>query len=119
MAYGRQKGGLRYCPPAPCLLVQKLLSGNGFRAWECSKAMTKKAPGPEPDNPDNPDNSRICYCMKVHREELLTAIASGAQSIEALRDATRAGSGCGTCRSELLELLQEALPGQELDSRIW
>ena len=49
---------------------------------------------------------RICVCMKVHVETLLQAIRDGALSVEALREATRAGTGCGTCRTDLEQLLR-------------
>ncbi len=76
--------------------------------------------GPERlESADDPQNPRICYCMKIHREELAAAIAAGAHTVEALRQATTAGTGCGTCRSELLGLLREMLPGEAVDSRIW
>jgi NAD(P)H-nitrite reductase large subunit len=72
-----------------------------------------------PQPADDPTDPRICYCMKIHRDELAAAIAAGAHTVEALREATTAGTGCGTCRSELLMLLQEMLPDQEVDPRIW
>ena len=50
---------------------------------------------------------RICVCMKVHRETLRQAFLAGARSVEDLREATRAGGGCGTCRVDLIELLVE------------
>ncbi len=46
--------------------------------------------------------------MKVHEEALLAAIAAGAHGLEDLMARTRAGTGCGTCRSELLTLLRKA-----------
>ncbi len=45
--------------------------------------------------------------MKVHRDTLIRAIRAGHDDVEALREATRAGTGCGTCRSELIALLAE------------
>lgn len=68
---------------------------------------------------DERADPRICYCMKIHREELVAAIAAGARSVEDLREQTTAGTGCGTCRSELLALLRELLPGETVDSRLW
>lgn len=50
---------------------------------------------------------RICVCMKVHVEILLRAIRNGALSVKALGEATRAGTGCGTCRTDLEHLLRE------------
>ncbi|MHC4516177.1 MAG: (2Fe-2S)-binding protein [Planctomycetota bacterium] len=64
-----------------------------------------------PQPADDPTDPRIY--------ELAAAIAAGAHTVEALREATTAGTGCGTCRSELLMLLQEMLPDQEVDPRIW
>jgi len=76
--------------------------------------------GSEPlETKDDPQDPRICYCMKIHREELAAAIAAGAHTVEALRQATTAGTGCGTCRSELLGLLRELLPSKAVDPRIW
>ena len=54
------------------------------------------------------EGQRICICMKVHARTLRRAIQAGARSVEDLGHITRAGTGCGTCRSELLELLGEA-----------
>lgn len=53
------------------------------------------------------DNPRICFCMKVHRQTLLAAIDAGAHTLVALQARTRAGTGCGTCRIDLLQLLAE------------
>ncbi len=72
-----------------------------------------------PVSPDDPTIPRVCYCMKIHRNELEAAVAAGARTVEALREATSAGTGCGTCRSELLALLRELLPDEDVDSRIW
>lgn len=43
--------------------------------------------------------------MRVRMSTLTEAIARGAHTLEALQDATRAGMGCGTCRIDLLALL--------------
>ena len=45
--------------------------------------------------------------MKVHEKTLSRAIEAGARSVEKLRLATRAGTGCGTCRTDLEELLRQ------------
>lgn len=54
------------------------------------------------------DNPRVCFCMKVHRNSLLAAIRAGAHTLASLQARTRAGTGCGTCRIDLLHLLAEA-----------
>lgn len=52
-------------------------------------------------------NPRICFCMKVHRQTLLEAIRAGARTLAELQTRTRAGTGCGTCRIDLLQLLAD------------
>lgn len=47
----------------------------------------------------------VCNCHKVSEVRLREAIGGGAVSIEALALATKAGTGCGSCRSELSQLL--------------
>jgi nitrite reductase (NADH) large subunit len=49
----------------------------------------------------------VCNCNKVTEQSLCEAIAAGADSTEALGDATRAGTGCGSCKGELKQLLQK------------
>ena len=48
----------------------------------------------------------ICNCHKVTEETLVQTIAQGAGSVEELSAQTRAGTGCGSCRSELSQLVQ-------------
>lgn len=56
------------------------------------------------------DGVMVCFCMKVREGVLRTAMAAGARDLAALAEHTRAGTGCGTCRSELLQLLAEIPP---------
>ena len=49
----------------------------------------------------------VCNCHRVTDVALRAAIASGADSIEALGERTRAGTGCGSCKSELGRLVQQ------------
>lgn len=45
-----------------------------------------------------PDGAVICQCNTVTKRALVRCWRGGARSAPELRDATRAGSGCGTCR---------------------
>jgi nitrite reductase (NADH) large subunit len=47
----------------------------------------------------------VCACHKVTDKGIREAIEAGACSVEALADATRAGTGCGSCKSELVQLV--------------
>ncbi|MEN8723194.1 MAG: nitrate reductase [Alphaproteobacteria bacterium] len=47
----------------------------------------------------------ICSCMQVGTNDLKQAVKAGACSIDALGEATGAGTNCGSCRSELAQFL--------------
>jgi nitrite reductase (NADH) large subunit len=51
----------------------------------------------------------VCNCHKVSEARLREAIAGGAVTLEALSQATKAGTGCGSCRTELTQILGAAL----------
>ena len=85
---------------------------------EVSQPMANERQERDPD-------PEICVCWMVRRSTLLMAIAAHraaqakgdqpvggprdrvVQDLTALMDATRAGTGCGTCRMDLLALLAE------------
>lgn len=48
----------------------------------------------------------ICACFGVSRSAVEAAIAGGAQSFDAVAEATRAGTNCGSCRPEIRTLLR-------------
>jgi nitrite reductase (NADH) large subunit len=52
-----------------------------------------------------PAERLVCNCHKVTDRTLGDAIANGADSVEALGAATRAGTGCGSCKTELAQLI--------------
>jgi nitrite reductase (NADH) large subunit len=47
----------------------------------------------------------ICNCNHVSESAVLEAIRGGCDTLPALCDATRAGTGCGSCRGQLVSLL--------------
>jgi nitrite reductase (NADH) large subunit len=62
---------------------------------------------------DLPDNAQICNCNGVTKGRLKAAITDGCRSLRALCDATRAGTGCGSCKPQVQQVL-EALAGGAL-----
>lgn len=52
-----------------------------------------------------PGARMICTCHKVSELALEQAVAAGADSISALGAATKAGTGCGSCKSELAQII--------------
>ncbi len=47
----------------------------------------------------------VCNCQRVSESVLREAIDRGADSVAALGEVTRAGTGCGSCKSELGQLI--------------
>lgn len=55
-----------------------------------------------------PDEATICNCNGVSKAVISACIQSGACTLEAVMKATRAGTGCGSCKGQLKELLASA-----------
>ncbi len=49
----------------------------------------------------------ICRCHKVTEEVIVKAIKNGCKTVEAVGEATKAGTGCGSCKSKIQELINE------------
>jgi nitrite reductase (NADH) large subunit len=56
-----------------------------------------------------PDAATICSCLNVEKGTLCKAIAAGCSSVGALKEQTRAGTGCGSCVPLLGELVKKEL----------
>jgi ferredoxin-nitrate reductase len=48
----------------------------------------------------------VCSCMSIDEGTLASARAGGADTVQKLMDATTAGTGCGSCRPELVSMLR-------------
>ena len=48
-----------------------------------------------------PDDTRVCDCNNVTKAQIIEAVLQGATSVRAVCDATRASTGCGSCRPEV------------------
>ena len=62
---------------------------------------------------DLPDDAQLCNCNGVSKGAVAAAVANGCRSLKAVCDATRAGTGCGSCKPQVRELL-EAVAGDLL-----
>lgn len=56
----------------------------------------------------DPKARLVCNCHKVTEGALCDAVEAGADTVDALCAATKAGTGCGSCRSELGQILARA-----------
>jgi assimilatory nitrate reductase catalytic subunit len=50
----------------------------------------------------------VCACFAVGRNTILAAAAQGCRTVEAIGSSLHAGTNCGSCRSEIRELLSRA-----------
>lgn len=53
-----------------------------------------------------PLDRELCHCMKVTEREVLSAIRGGAWNVEDVGDACEAGTGCGSCREGIEEVIE-------------
>lgn len=64
------------------------------------------APTVAPNVGDLPDGTQICNCNGVSKGAIIAAVQCGNRSLKALCDATRAGTGCGSCKPQVQALLE-------------
>lgn len=48
----------------------------------------------------------ICNCHRVTESAIISSVKGGAESIEGVGERTRAGTGCGSCQTEVARLIQ-------------
>jgi nitrite reductase (NADH) large subunit len=56
-----------------------------------------------------PDSAQVCSCNNVSKATICAAVAGGAETLEALKRSTRAGTGCGGCVPLVTDLLKAEL----------
>jgi nitrite reductase (NADH) large subunit len=73
------------------------------------------------DVTDLPDTAQICNCNGVSKGKIISAVKDGYRSLKSVCDATRAGTGCGSCKPRvqaLLELASDGLVVNDPPSRV-
>ncbi|MDE3177254.1 MAG: molybdopterin-dependent oxidoreductase, partial [Pseudomonadota bacterium] len=63
-----------------------------------------------PRDPSADQGAIVCSCFGVGRKTIETAIAGGANNVEAIGARVRAGTNCGSCKPELGQILASARP---------
>jgi bacterioferritin-associated ferredoxin len=53
-----------------------------------------------------------CICRAVTDDQVSAAVDGGATTVKAVAAQTRAGTGCGTCRDRLRDLIEERCPAR-------
>ena len=67
--------------------------------------------GPAVDVEDMPDDAQICNCNGVSKGKIIAAVDGGCRSLKAVCDATKAGTGCGSCIPQVQAALELAADG--------
>jgi nitrite reductase (NADH) large subunit len=57
-----------------------------------------------------PDDREVCNCNRVSEGAVIDAIRGGCDTLPALCAATRAGTGCGSCKGQLTALIHKHAP---------
>jgi nitrite reductase (NADH) large subunit len=86
---------------AAAKLVRMLDSGialpiNRLDVFASDDTVSDGGPGNDPE---------VCNCSRVTKSALIAAIQSGCDSLPRLSAKTRAGTGCGSCRGRLADLI--------------
>lgn len=111
--------------PFPELPVIQDWIATGRRIWPWHKRRfntdgTLQEPTESDDIQEWPEGAVICSCRSVTRGALTAACADGCTSVEALSQATGAGTVCGTCLPMLAALNnQPAMPVPATPGRRW
>jgi nitrite reductase (NADH) large subunit len=58
-----------------------------------------------------PGDSQVCNCNGVSKADICGAVAGGCSSVGAVMDETRAGKGCGSCKSLVKQIVEWAADG--------
>jgi NAD(P)H-dependent nitrite reductase large subunit len=58
-----------------------------------------------------PDAALICNCNGVTKAQIIESVLEGARSVRGVSDATRACTGCGSCRPEVQAIIELACEG--------
>lgn len=64
------------------------------------------------------NTQNVCLCNHVSKTTICEAIRAGCDSVEAVGEATRAGTGCGSCRSQIARLIVQARSSNGHVSRV-
>ncbi|MGB8683952.1 MAG: FAD-dependent oxidoreductase [Candidatus Binatus sp.] len=59
-----------------------------------------------------PLDAQVCNCEHVNKGAIVECVKSGRRTIEAVREATRAGLSCGSCDAMVREIVEWACGGQ-------
>ncbi len=81
-------------------LLSLLASGEPLSPLDRRALLSGRAPVPQPST-----GRIVCSCFNVGVNQLTAAVAGGCASVEDIGKAVRAGTNCGSCRSEIRSII--------------
>ncbi|GAA3231126.1 nitrite reductase large subunit NirB [Actinocorallia longicatena] len=57
------------------------------------------------------DDAQVCNCNGVSKADLVASVQAGTRSVNGVMNATRAGKGCGSCKSLVTQIVEWATGG--------
>jgi nitrite reductase (NADH) large subunit len=98
-------------PDATPSLVQRFLDGTPVPDTRSELLFPPSGAGGPRPVAEIPDAARICDCNAVSKAVIVDAVLSGARSLRAVCEATRAGTGCGSCRPDVQRIVDAVCRG--------
>ncbi|TAK28551.1 MAG: NAD(P)/FAD-dependent oxidoreductase [Chloroflexota bacterium] len=68
-----------------------------------------------PNVADLPDEAQVCNCNGISKGKIVAAVKAGHRSLQTVCDATRAGTGCGSCKRQVHAIVELAADGLMAD----
>ena len=96
-------------------LIQAFDHGTKLPEDRLSLLFDIGAPSVEVTFDEMPADSQICNCNGVKKGAIVQCVSNGKRSVKSVMDATRAGTGCGSCKSLVKDLVEWACKGQVED----
>ena len=59
-----------------------------------------------------PDDAAICSCENISKGNICSAVENGAETVDAIKKCTKAGTGCGGCVPMIKDLVNHTLKAQ-------
>jgi nitrite reductase (NADH) large subunit len=93
-------------------LIQAFDRGTKLPEDRMSLLFDIGAPSVEITLDEMPADTQVCNCNGVKKGVIVQCVADGKRSVKSVMEATRAGTGCGSCKSLVKDLVEWACKGR-------
>jgi nitrite reductase (NADH) large subunit len=91
-------------------LTQAFDQGTALPKDRAALLFDLAGPPPELGATGQPDDAEVCRCNGVSKGAIRASVLAGQRSLPQVAAATRAGTECGSCRAQVVQLIEAALP---------